>query len=110
MAYDESIEATIDSLYTDASVLTSKKMFGGVCYLYRGNMAFGITGHYLIIRLGDPAEAQKYIDSGEAEPFDITGKAMKSWIMVDSTALKTDTDYIHWLDMGLAYAQSLPPK
>jgi len=110
VAYDKAIETTVDQLYTDASVLTSRKMFGGVCYLYRGNMAFGIYEHYLIKRLGDPAQAQEFIDSGKAEVFDITGRPMKNWILVDVETLKTDDDYTYWLEMGLAFAQSLPPK
>ena len=42
MAYDKAIEAIIQELYVGEQGLTAKAMFGGVCYLVGGNMAFGI--------------------------------------------------------------------
>ncbi len=81
MAYDKAIEAIIQELYIGEQGLTAKSMFGGVCYLVGGNMAFGIYKDNLIIRLGSPERAQQEIDSGRALPFDITGKAMKGWVI-----------------------------
>ncbi len=110
MAYDQAIEAIIHELYVGEQGLTAKAMFGGVCYLVGGNMAFGIYKDNLIIRLGSPERAQEEIDSGRALPFDITGKAMKGWVMVPKTRLADVGDYRKWLDLGLAFAKSLPSK
>ena len=110
MAYDKAIEAIIQELYVGEQGLTAKRMFGGVCYLVGGNMAFGIYKDNLIIRLGSPERAQQEIDSGRALPFDITGKAMKGWVMVPKTRLADVKDYRKWLDLGLAFAKTLPPK
>lgn len=77
MAYDKAIEAIIQKIYVEEQGLTPKRMFGGLCYLVDGNMAFGIYKDNLIIRLGSPEQAHQEIDSGRALPFDITGKAMK---------------------------------
>ncbi|MEI6208917.1 MAG: hypothetical protein WCP20_19240 [Desulfuromonadales bacterium] len=38
MAYDKSIEKRIDGLIAARPNMEKKKMFGGVCYLTRGNM------------------------------------------------------------------------
>lgn len=51
---------------------SSKRMFGGVCYLVKGNMDFGIYKDNLIVRLGSEKDARQAIESGEATPFDIT--------------------------------------
>jgi len=110
MTYDATIQNRIDSLYDETPNFCSKKMFGGVCYLYDGNMAFGIWHEYLIVRLGDAKKAQTAIDAGIAEPFDVTGKPMKGWVMIPGNSLKTDEDYLHWLTRGLEFAQSLPAK
>ena len=110
MAYDKAIEAIIQELYVGEQGLTAKPMFGGVCYLVGGNMAFGIYKDNLIIRLGSPERAQQEIDSGRALPFDITGKAMKGWVMIPKARLAAARDYKKWLDRGLAFAKSLPPK
>lgn len=85
-------------------------MFGGVCYLYKGNMAFGIYKDNLIVRIGSEEEAKGYIENGRALPFDITGRVMKGWVMVPKSGLTGPSEYGHWLDKGLGHARSLPPK
>jgi len=110
MPYDQTIQERIDALYDETPEFHSKRMFGGVGYMYDGNMAFGIWQDYLIVRLGDAAKAQAAFDSGKAVPFDVTGTPMKGWIMVPGNFLKTDDDYLHWLKQGLDFAQSLPAK
>jgi hypothetical protein len=110
MPYDKAIEEVIQSLYAGEQRLTSKRMFGGVCYLCGGNMAFGIYKDNLIVRLGSPEQAHQEIDLGRALPFDITGKAMKGWVMIPKVRLTAAKDYKKWLDLGLGFARSLPPK
>jgi TfoX/Sxy family transcriptional regulator of competence genes len=110
VAYDKAIETIIQECYVGEQGLTAKSMFGGVCYLFGGNMAFGIYKDNLIVRLGSQERAQEKIESGAALPFDITGKAMKGWVMIPKTRLAGPKDYKKWLDLGLAYAKSLPPK
>ena len=110
MPYDKAMEGIIQELYVGEQGLTAKPMFGGVCYLVGGNMAFGIYKDNLIIRLGSPERVQQEIDSGRALPFDITGKAMKGWVMIPKAKLAGTMDYKKRLDLGLAYAKSLPSK
>ena len=110
MAYDKAIEAIIQELYAGEKGLTAKPMFGGMCHLVGGNMAFGIYKDNLIIRLDSPERAQQEIDSGRALPFDITGKAMKGWVMIPKARLAGPQDYKKRLDLGLAFAKSLPSK
>jgi TfoX/Sxy family transcriptional regulator of competence genes len=110
MPYDKDIEQNIEAIYAAEEGLTSKHMFGGVCYLYRGNMAFGVYKDNVIVRLGSHNEATRQIDSGQALPFDITGKAMKGWVMIPKAQLTAPQDYRQWLDRGLRFAKSLPPK
>jgi hypothetical protein len=35
---------------------------------------------------------------------------MKSWLLVDANGHAQDEDLHRWVDRGLAYATSLPPK
>lgn len=42
--------------------------------------------------------------------FDMTGRPMKGWITVDSTGIENDQALKAWVDRGLQYAQTLPPK
>lgn len=110
MAYDKEIEQQINAIYDSKEEITSKRMFGGVCYLHRGNMAFGVYKDNIIVRIGSEEEAKGYIDGGQALAFDITGKAMKGWVMVSKSKLKNRSDYKRWLDKGIKLAKSLTSK
>jgi len=110
MAYDKEIEEAVESICGSRDGLTSKKMFGGIGYLYRGNMAFGILNDCLFVRLGSDDAAQAHIAAGRALPFDVTGRAMKGWVMVPKSALEGQPGYRQWLERGLAFAGSLPTK
>ena len=110
MPYDQEIEETITAIRGADKTVTSKRMFGGVCYLYRGNMAYGIYKDNLIVRLGSDDEAREHMARGDALLFDITGRAMKGWVMVPKSKLAGVPDYKTWLGKGLGFAKSLPPK
>jgi len=46
-----------------------------------------------------------------ASPFEMGGRgAMDGWLRVSSEAVEDDDDLARWVDRGLAYARSLPPK
>ena len=84
-------------------------MFGGVGFMIRGNMACGVHGDRLIVRVGkeehDAAMAKPY-----TLPFDITGRAMRGWVMVSEEGLAEDVDLEAWIRQGIEFARSLPPK
>ena len=109
MPYDVTLETRIDRAARPWKNLTKKKMFGGVCYLLRGNMCFGIYRDSLIVRLGEEQAARK-LGAGKAEPFDITGRAMKGWVMVAGGGLRSDVELRGWLEKGKGFAGKLPPK
>jgi hypothetical protein len=41
---------------------------------------------------------------------EMRGREMNGWLRVDPPALATDDELRRWVDTGLAYARSLPPK
>jgi TfoX/Sxy family transcriptional regulator of competence genes len=109
MAYDKVLAERVQTSVQHVEGLTSKKMFGGIGYMINGNMAVGVYKDHLIVRVG----LDDY-DSLLAEPFarvfDITGRVMKGWIMVDSAGLAAEGALKFWINKGIAYASSLPPK
>jgi len=109
MAYDSNLEKQIDSTISRWKGFDKKKMFGGICYLVNGNMSFGIWKDYLIVRAG-PQEAEKKLKLKCTKAFDITGKAMKGWVMVEKKGYKKDSDMKGWLELGRSFAKSLPRK
>lgn len=109
MAYDTTIEQQIDGLIAPRGNIEKKKMFGGVCYLTRGNMCFGIWQEYLIVRT-DPATAQLQLQREHVRPFDVTGRPMRGWLMVAREGLPNNRALQGWLAMGRDFALTLPEK
>lgn len=109
MAYDEGLAQRIREAIQGAPDLVEKKMFGGVGFMVRGNMACGVHKDKLIVRVG--AEAHEgTMRMPHTVPFDITGRAMKGWAMVESKGFERDEDLQAWVKTGVDFALTLPPK
>ncbi len=109
MAYDEGLAHRINESLEGLAGLVEKKMFGGIGYLIDGNMACGVNGDDLIVRVGaDSYEAT--LEEPFVRPFDFTGRPMKGWVVVSSEGCESDDDLQRWIQRGVAFAQSLPAK
>ena len=109
MAYSESLALRIRQALAGRRGFEEKKMFGGLGFLLHGNMCVGVWENSLIARLG--------VDEGEralAEPhvveFDITGRAMKGWVMVEPEGLESDESLCDWIGRAVAFVRTLPKK
>lgn len=105
MAYSEELAARIDAHIGDREGIREQKMFGGIAWMLNGNMAVGVLGDELLVRLGDEDGPAALSEPG-TRAFDFTGREMKSIVMVSPTR----DNLAGWIDRGLAYATSLPPK
>jgi TfoX/Sxy family transcriptional regulator of competence genes len=109
MAYDEGLATRIRDVIGDRPGLAEKKMFGGLAFLLHGNMACGVRGDDLMVRMAaDTADAA--LGEPGVRPSDMGGRPMKGWLLVDADGHATDDDLRRWVDRGLAHASSLPPK
>ncbi len=109
MTYNEILAGRMRDILGDCPDIVEKKMFGGTAFLLRGNMVCGVHKQDLIVRVG----AEKYTEALQdphAHPFDMTGKPMSGWVVVESEGLEKNEDLIMWLRKGMVFAQSLPPK
>ena len=43
-------------------------------------------------------------------PFEMRGRPLEGWLRVDPEGLKTKRQLEPWVERGVAYARSLPPK
>jgi TfoX/Sxy family transcriptional regulator of competence genes len=109
MAYDEDIELRILSQVDDWPGTVAKKMFGGVCHLLHGNMFCGVWRDYLILRLGE-AGMNEALEQPGVKPFDITGRPMKGWVMVEKQRFDDEAALFGWLAQAREFASTLPPK
>jgi TfoX N-terminal domain len=109
VAYDEQLASRLRELIGAEPGLTEKKMFGGLAMLLDGNMAVGVHGQALIVRT-DPSQQERLLAEPGARVFDMTGRPMRGWLLVDPAGHAADEDLRRWVDRGLGYARALPPK
>ena len=105
MTYDETLAGRVRDTVPG---LAEKRMFGGLAFLLSGNMAVGVHGDDLIVRVAPDDHAALLGEPG-ARPFDLTGRPMKGWLVVAGEALD-DAALAAWIARGVAFAGSLPPK
>lgn len=109
MAYDEQLEERIRAILPDEPSIVSKKVFGGLAFMLDGNMAVGVSSDELMVRVGTDAFDDAVTADG-VRPFDMSGKRMNGWILVSDEAIAEEVDLGRWIDVGMAFAASLPPK
>jgi hypothetical protein len=85
------------------------KMFGGVCHLLDGKMFSGVYKDFLILRLGEEG-SKEALELPFVRPFDITGKPMKGWVMMEKEGFKSDNVLSAWLNRAKEFVKGLPSK
>jgi hypothetical protein len=109
MAYDEKLAFRMRNLLLQTPGFVEKKMFGGVGFMIQGNMACGVHGDKVIVRL-NPDGYEEALAKPFIAPFDLTGKPMRGWITVAPNGVEDDKDLGDWVQRGVSFAQSLPEK
>jgi hypothetical protein len=109
MAYDELLAKRIDELIKGKKGFSRKQMFGGVGYMYNGNMCVGVHKDELIIRY-DSKKTEDVNHDKNVRVFDISGgRPMKGWSLVNTEGTK-GSGLKKWFDFSFEFAKSLPPK
>ena len=109
MPFDEVLASRLRTLLGRRKNLSEKKMFGGVGFLLDGNICCGVWKDFLILRLGDDAARQVLADE-HARPFDITGRVMRGWAMIEPAGWQDTARLSRWVDWALDYTVALPAK
>ena len=109
MAFDEGLAERIREHTESDRSISERKMFGGLCFMSGGNMSFGVLGSEIMVRVGADAYAAA-LELPHAREMDFTGRSMRGMVYVDADGISEDDDLQAWLQRGLIYARSLPPK
>jgi hypothetical protein len=59
---------------------------------------------------GRPGRDGRCARAPHARQFDMTGRPMKSWILVAPEGVKTERQLGDWVSRGVEFAGTLPPK
>ncbi|WP_216897770.1 TfoX/Sxy family protein [Nocardia alni] len=111
MAYDEELAERIrDLLGPTLPEMAEKKMFGGLGFMVGGNMALAASGRGGLMVRVDPEEAESLIDGESVSPMVMGGRQMNNWLQVTLGVVEDDAALQEWIERGVAYARTLPPK
>jgi TfoX/Sxy family transcriptional regulator of competence genes len=109
VAYDEELADRVRSLVSAYGDVSERKMFGGIAFMVGGNMAVGVLGEDLIVRL-DREEAEKALGEEGVREFDFTGRPTKGIVYVSPEQTADENALVGWVEAGAGYAASLPAK
>ena len=110
VAYDTALADRIRQLVGDEPGLSEQKMFGGLAFLIGGNMAIAASGQGGLLVRADPERSEELVASTSAESMVMRGREMRGWLRVAAEDAATDEELGRWVELGVGYAGSLPPK
>jgi TfoX/Sxy family transcriptional regulator of competence genes len=109
MAFSESLALRIRERLARRKQIEEKKMFGGLAFLLNGNMCVGVHKDSLIVRI-DPEQTDAALDEPHVRVFDVGGRAMKGWVLVDPEGVERDEELHDWIERAMKFVRSLPAK
>ena len=109
MAYDLELAERVGRLLKGRTRITQRQMFGGVCFLLNGHMCCGVESRRLMVRVG-PGQYKAALGKRHARPMDFTGRPLNGFVFVMPEGLRSRAALKRWVDLGIRYAASLPPK
>jgi len=109
MAFDESLAQRIRDGLARKQGVEEKSMFGGVGFLLNGNMLVGVWKNSLIVRIGPEVYEDVLLEPHVTE-FDITGRPMKGWVLVEPEGVEDDEQLKNWIQQAVKFVGNLPKQ
>jgi TfoX/Sxy family transcriptional regulator of competence genes len=109
MAYDEALAERVRSVIGARDAVVERKMFGGIAWMLGGNMACGVLGDDLTVKMS-PEDAERALTEPDTRPFEMTGRPARAFVVVAGSAVASDRELARWVAAGADHAASLPPK
>lgn len=110
MAYDEALADRIRTRVGDDPAVTEKRMFGGLAFLVGGHMAVAAGSEGALMVRCAAADTERLLTEPGAKPMVMRGRDLKGWLEIEAPVLQDETTLSDWVDLGVAYARTLPPK
>ena len=110
MAYDDELAERIRELLAGEPGVTEQRMFGGLGFMVGGNMAVAASGQGGLLVRVDPDETDALVEEPHASRMEMRGREMNGWLRVTADGVRTRDELAPWVQRGVGYARSLPPK
>src|SRR6266852_1884021 len=109
MPFDPALAERVRPLLRGVHSLKEKKMFGGLAFMVDGHMCCGIVHKDLVVRTG-PEQYEAALSTPSARPMDFTGRPMRGFIYVSPEGYRSTRNLKAWIQRGLNFVRTLPPK
>ncbi len=109
MAFNEILAARIRNALSRKKGVEERKMFGSICFMLHGNLLVGVCKDSLIARLG-PDEGEAALREPHVRVFDIIGKPMRNWVLVEPEGVEDDDQLAGWIGRATKFVRTLPMK
>lgn len=105
MPYDESLAENIRISLNRRSIdHIEKKMFGGLCFLYKGKMAVGVVHDKLMVRVAS-GKIENELAKEYCTEMDFTGRSMKEFLYVLPEGWDNAENLDHYIQLGIEHAE-----
>ena len=110
MAYDEGLAERLRDALEGRPGVSERKMFGGLAFMVRGNMACGVSGEELIVCL-PPDQYEAALAEEDVRPFGMPGKRpMTGFALLGGEQLADDASLGAWVERAVTHAGAMRPK
>ena len=109
MAFNHDVAERLRSVIGRKRGFSELKMFGGIGFLLNGNVCCGVWKNSLILRVGPDAYHELLAELFVGE-FDITGRPMTGWVLVQPEGFETDAELAKWFEIARSFVSRLPAK
>lgn len=109
MTFNEITASQIRVAMQNTPGLSERHMFGGIAFMLEGNMCCGVIEDNLVVRVG-PDHYEDALREPHTRPMDFTGRPLRGFVYVDRAGFASVTALKAWIERGVRFAQTLPPK
>jgi hypothetical protein len=110
VAYNQALAERVREYLDGAPGVSEKGMFGGRAFLLDRRMAVCVSSQGGLMVRVDPAETDELVRRPGADRMIMRGRELDGWLLVQVDPATPDDDLHAWVERGLAFARTLPPK
>ena len=106
MAHDEQLADRVRARLTAERQVAEKAMFGRRMFMVAGNLAVGVAGDELMVRVGVHAR-HATLREPHTRDCNVSKRPMYDWVLVGGEDLATEAGLDGWVRRGVAFARTL---
>jgi TfoX/Sxy family transcriptional regulator of competence genes len=100
MAYNEKLAQKIREALHGIRNVHEKRMFGGIAFMVNDKMCVGVDKNDLMVRCS-PDMTETLLSRKGVRIFDLTGKPMKGWLLVNAEGIRSKKDFDFWVSLAV---------